>query len=93
MNSDATLKPQPTLKGYYAWVISKMVEVDRKTAAEITAKIVEDWIDGKSKVLANEYAISRKVFAQGQRHSTHDEGGAVLRHPGASRRREADGQD
>ena len=44
MQSDLSLKPQPTLKGYYAWVISRMVEIDGKTPAEIAARMVEEWI-------------------------------------------------
>jgi hypothetical protein len=92
MSSDTTLKPQPTLKGYYAWVISKVVEVDGKTAAEITARIIEDWVDSRSEMLAQEYAASRKVFTKSQVRPTSDEGGSVLRHPG-SRRREDNVQD
>ena len=66
------VKPQPTLKGYSAWVFIRLVEAKGRTPAEISAWIMERWIDENGKFLSEEFGISREQF---QRR------GKVVQHP------------
>ncbi len=57
-----TAKPQPTLKGYSAWVINRLIEAKAITSAEVTAWIIERWIDENAKFLSEEFGIARQEF-------------------------------
>ncbi len=70
------LKPQPTLKGYNAWVVARLVEAKGITQAEVAAWIIDRWVDGNGRLLADEYGISREHF---RRH------GKIVQHPSSRR--------
>lgn len=57
-----TVKPQPTLHGYNAWVIRRLVEVRGTSPAEVAAWILDHWIDDNDELLEQRYGIRREDF-------------------------------
>ena len=55
-------KPQPTIRGYNAWVLDRLVRAKGTTLAEITAWVVDRWIDENRAFLASEFDITRDQF-------------------------------
>jgi hypothetical protein len=72
------VKPQPTLKGYNAFVINNLVELKGHTAAEVVAWMVERWIDSNGEFLAEEFGITRDRYM-----AELSKTGVVLKHPAA----------
>jgi hypothetical protein len=55
-------KPQPTIQGYNAWVLERLVEARATSPAEVTAWIIDRWIEANRQLLAAEYGITRDQF-------------------------------
>ena len=56
------LKPQPTVKGYSAWVLGQLVEAKATTLAEVTEWVIDRWVDENRDFLASEFGIKREEF-------------------------------
>ena len=56
------LKPQPTVKGFYAWVIERMEVATGDSPAEAAAWIIRAWIDNNQDFLRTSYGIRREDF-------------------------------
>jgi hypothetical protein len=61
-SSDCVVKPQPTLKGYWAWVFAQYVEADAKEAGPVAAQLIEEALRAKQEVLLRDYGITREGF-------------------------------
>ena len=59
-----TIKPQPTLRGYSAWALERLVEARDISLAEGAAWILERWIDEQNDYLATRYRISIETFME-----------------------------
>jgi hypothetical protein len=57
-------KPQPTLKGFFAWAFDEYVRADDQDAGPVAAQIIEAWVRQSSKMLAEDYNISRERYRQ-----------------------------
>lgn len=55
-------KPQPTLKGYFAWAFDQYVGADDKEPGPAAEEMIEDWLKRNSKLLADEYNITRDRY-------------------------------
>lgn len=55
------LKPQPTLKGYYAWVVMELVKRNGESPAEVAQWMIREWIHDKDHELIK-YGISWKLY-------------------------------
>ncbi len=56
------LKPQPTLKGYTAWVFSEVVETLGFSHAEGAAHIISQWIRDNAEELKEDFGISIPAY-------------------------------
>jgi hypothetical protein len=59
---DYASKPQPTLKGFFAWAFDQYVEADDREAGPAAAAMIEDWLRRNSKLLESEYGITRDRY-------------------------------
>lgn len=59
---DYLLKAQPSLRGWSAWVVGEIVRQRQQTVAEVTSRIIEDWIDSNYEYLSSRYNISLQDF-------------------------------
>ena len=59
---DYTTKPQPTLKGFFAWSFDQYVNADDKEAGPVAAGMIEEWLRRNAKHLAEEYGITRDRY-------------------------------
>jgi hypothetical protein len=67
MSGDATtLKAQPTIRGYNAFVVNNLVSSKGITTSEVVAWIVDRWIDDNRKFLNEEFGITRGQFTASQ---------------------------
>ena len=55
-------KPQPTILGYNAWVMERLVRARGTNPAEATAWVIDRWIEGSQDLLLSRYGISRDQF-------------------------------
>ena len=74
-SSRGPIKPQPTLKGYSAWVVNRLVEAKGITQAEAVAWILDRWIDANRGFLEEEFEITRAQYKRESSSAT------VLPHP------------
>jgi hypothetical protein len=56
------MKPQPTLKGYDAWVVDQLVKAKGITQAEVVAWICDRWVDSNRGFLEEEFGITRAQY-------------------------------
>ena len=56
------IRPQPTIKGYSAWILGRLVAAKATTPAEVTAWVIDRWIDDNREFLATEFGITREQF-------------------------------
>jgi len=59
---DHTSKPQPTLRGYWAWAFDEFVKGDAKEASPVAAQLIEDALRARQEELARDYGITRERF-------------------------------
>jgi len=59
---DYTSKPQPTLKGYFAWAFDQYVNADDQEAGPVAARMIDDWLRQNTKLLEEEYGITRESY-------------------------------
>jgi len=64
MGSPHTSKPQPTLKGFFAWAFDQYVAADDQDAGPVAAQMIEYWLKNNAKMLAEEYGITREHYKQ-----------------------------
>lgn len=57
-------KPQPTLKGFFAWAFDELVRQDGKKPGPVAAAMIEAHLRGRLAELAEEYKITRERFEQ-----------------------------
>ena len=73
MRTEYIEKPQPTIKGYAAFVLRTLVERKGVTKAEVTSWMVERWIEDNRLFLAKEFSVSREEYLRSQN---------ILQYPG-----------
>jgi len=75
-----TVKPQPTLRGFTAWALLRLVEARGVSLAEGAAWVLERWFDEQDEYLERKYGITIDEFkkdadrAKRQREPSGDEG-------------------
>lgn len=57
-----TIKPQPSLRGFAAYVLQEFVATRGITPAEGAAYMIERWIDEHREELEKDYDLSLKTF-------------------------------
>jgi hypothetical protein len=62
VSKEHTTKPQPTLKGYWAWVFDEFVQADDKEASPVAAQLIEDALRARQEELAKDYGITRERY-------------------------------
>lgn len=58
------IKAQPTLRGFNAYVLARLVEARGLTVAEVAAWMIEQWIDQNMELLEARYGVSVASFEQ-----------------------------
>lgn len=76
MPAETPLNPQPTLRGYYKWVVERLVEKKGERLGKVSAWIIERWIDENKKFLAEAFDIT---------HEQYQRSGKVVQHPSSKR--------
>ncbi len=61
-----SLKIYPTLKGYAKAVVEQLTEARGVTPTEVGEWIITTWIDASTKLLKEEYGISRGEYRRAQ---------------------------
>jgi len=69
-------KPQPTIAGYNGWVMERLVDARATNPAEVTAWVIDRWIEMNRQLLSSDYGISRDQFQKTSK---------VVKLPGKSR--------
>jgi hypothetical protein len=72
MPDEPVQKPQPTIRGYNAWVFRRLLEARGDGSGPLAEWIIDRWIEQNRELLANEYDIRREQYMRGQK---------VVRHP------------
>lgn len=75
------VKPQPTIKGYSAWVFERLVEAKGLSPAEIAWWMIDRWVDENQKFLEGKFGITRKAFLDSQHRAE------VVSHPSSTVKR------
>ena len=69
------VKPQPTIRGYNAWVFEKLVERKALNPAEVASWIIDRWVDENKDFLEVTFGITRDEFLNIKK------GAEVIDHP------------
>ena len=64
MGSPYSSKPQPTLKGFFAWAFDQYIAADDQDAGPVAAQMIEHWLKQNTKLLAEEYNITRSRYGR-----------------------------
>lgn len=62
LSADVLAKPQPTLRGYWAWAFAQFVAADDKEAGPVAAQLIEDALRARQEELAKDYGITRERY-------------------------------
>lgn len=62
-----SLRPQPSLKGFVAFAVSRFVEARGTTVADAAAYMIERWVDDNYDMLKDRYKIDVEAFAEYQK--------------------------
>lgn len=57
-----SVKPQPTLEGFFGWAFNEYVGADGKKPGPVAAQMIEDWLRRNAKMLADDYKITRDRY-------------------------------
>lgn len=73
-------KPQPTLHGYTAWIVNRLVKAKGIGEGPAAAWIIDRWVDENGEFLEKEFGLTRRAFEEAR------VGGRLVQHPSSAQR-------